>query len=243
MTTYKLIYLARRAAGVARADWPRTWRSHAIFASQFPVLEAKIDWMRYCNRIDDPEVEGLSGVSIDHDGVSVASSPTLDALNGSGFSKEERAQIDEDELRVFDRLTPDFSFFCTEQLLRDGPPLEVGLFRFVPRKPGLSREDFAERWQGEHAKVAGAVADALGNVNRYALNLSIGELPVDFPFDGISECWHVDRDEAVQALCDPAVVTLTDDLAEFCDIDRSVTMLTRISHRWPKNWAWRHVVG
>lgn len=237
MTACKLIYLARRAATVTREDWPRTWRSHAIFASQFPVLEAKIDWMRYCNRIDDPEVAGLPGLSTAHDGVSVASSPTLDALNGGGFSKEERALIDQDELRVFDRLTPDFSFFCTEQLLRDGPPLEIGVFRFLPRKPGMSREAFAERWQGEHAKVAGAVADALGNVNRYAQNLSIDEPPPDFPFDGIGECWHADLDGALKALSDPAVAALTDDLAQFCDMDRSVTMFTRISHRWPKMWG------
>lgn len=237
MTAYKLIYLARRAATVAREDWPRTWRSHAIFASQFPVLEAKIDWMRYCNRIDDPEVEGLPGLSNAHDGVSVASSPTLDALNGGGFSKAERALIDEDELRVFDRLTPDFSFFCTEQLLRDGPPLEIGIFRFVPRKVGMSRDAFAERWRGRHAVVAGAAADMLGNVNRYALSLTIDEPPPLYPFDGISECWHVDLDEAVKALSDPALAPLTDDLAEFCDMDRSVTMLTRISHRWPKVWG------
>jgi hypothetical protein len=43
--SYKLIYLARRAATVSREDWPRTWKSHAIFASQFPVLEAEIRWL------------------------------------------------------------------------------------------------------------------------------------------------------------------------------------------------------
>jgi hypothetical protein len=237
MTTYKLIYLARRAATVAREDWPRTWRSHAIFASQFPVLEAKIDWMRYCNRIDGPEVEGLPGVSTAHDGVSVASSTTLDALNGGGFSKEERALIDQDELRVFDRLTPDFSFFCTEQLLRDGPAVEIGVFRFLPRKAGMSREAFAERWSGEHARIAGAAVGALGTVNRYAQNLSIDHPPRDFPFDAISECWHADLDGAVKALADPRLAPLTDDFAKFCDMDRGVTMLTRISHRWPKNWG------
>ncbi len=55
----KLIYLARRAEGVSREDWPSTWRSHAIFASQFPVLDPDIDWMRYCNRIE-VEVPGIS---------------------------------------------------------------------------------------------------------------------------------------------------------------------------------------
>ena len=76
--TYKLVYLARRAKGVSRVDWPRTWRSHAIFASQFPVLEAEIDWLRYCNRVDEPAIDGqpvrLPQLSSDHDGVAVAAS-------------------------------------------------------------------------------------------------------------------------------------------------------------------------
>ena len=237
MNACKLIYLARRAATVAREDWPRTWRSHAIYASQFPVLEAKIDWMRYCNRIDDPEVEGLAGISTEHDGVSVASSRTFDALNGSGFSKDERARIDEDELRVFDRYTPEFSFFCTENLLIDGPAVEIATFRFLPRKAGLSRESFAQRWNRAHAALARQAIDAAGNVNRFALNLSVAEPPVDFPFDGISECWHADLESAVAALDGPAADAIQQDLAEFCDVGHSVMMLTRITHRWPKVWG------
>ena len=54
--TAKLIYLARRAATVVRDDWPPTWRSHAVFASQFPALEANISWLRYCNRVDQPVI-------------------------------------------------------------------------------------------------------------------------------------------------------------------------------------------
>ncbi len=234
MSACKLIYLARRAATVSRADWPRTWRSHAIFASQFPVLEAKIDWMRYCNRVDDPEVEGLAGVSTAHDGVSIASSPTFDALNGGGFSVAERALIDEDELRVFDRLTPEFSFFCTEQIVREGPAAEIGVYRFLARKPKLSPEAFADRFNGSHAKVARGFADELGT-KRYAHNLTVGEPPRDFPFDGVAECWFATLDDALAALSDTRLAPLTDDIAEFTDVDRNVTMLTRISHRWPKS--------
>ncbi len=44
---YKLVYLARRAKTVGREDWPRTWKSHAVFASQFPSMEASLNWLRY----------------------------------------------------------------------------------------------------------------------------------------------------------------------------------------------------
>ena len=237
--TYKLIYLARRAATVSRADWPRTWRSHAIFASQFPVLEAKIDWMRYCNRIDAAmagEVAiDLPGLSTEHDGVSIAASPTLDALNGGGFSRAERDLIDKDELRVFDMLTPHFSFFCVEEPVLDGKAVEVGLFRFLARKAGTSRAEFEARWLGEHAAIAKAAIAADGTVGRYTHNRSLDDpLPL-FPFDGISECWHASAEDAVAALDGPSMAPLIKDLGEFCDMDRSVAVLTKISHRWPKD--------
>ena len=40
--SYKMHYLARRAKNVAWEDWPRTWKSHAIFASQFPAMDGTI---------------------------------------------------------------------------------------------------------------------------------------------------------------------------------------------------------
>src|SRR6056300_196584 len=99
--SYKLIYLARRAKPVAWEDWPRTWKSHAIFASQFPAMSGTIDWMRYTTRVDDPRVADLR-VSNEHDGVSVAQAPELETFLGEGFTPEQRELIDADELRVFD---------------------------------------------------------------------------------------------------------------------------------------------
>src|SRR6266699_1752179 len=110
---YKMLYLARRADTDAWEDWPRTWKSHAVFASQFPAMDGTIDWMRYTTRVDDPRVAALP-VSTAHDGVSVAEAPLLSTFKGQGFSPEQRALIDEDELRVFDRYTPEFSFWCDE---------------------------------------------------------------------------------------------------------------------------------
>ena len=73
--TYKLVYLAHRAVTVSREEWPRTWKSHAVFASQFAVAGSRIEWMRYCNRIDAPEIDGepveLPMVSQGHDGVAL----------------------------------------------------------------------------------------------------------------------------------------------------------------------------
>jgi EthD domain len=232
--TYKLVYLARRAKTVAREDWPRTWKSHAVFASQFPVLEAGIEWMRYCNRIDAP---GMPGLSAEHDGVSVAGSSTLEALNGAGFSTEDRERIDLDELRVFDMLTPNFTWYCEERLWRDGPPGEAAVFTFLKRKPEISREAFADWLGGANGLAVGEAIAGLPAVTRFANNLPLSEpLPL-FPFDGIAECWFASPEDALAAFRGGELAPLRQDYAAHCDLASSTVMLTGVCHRWPKVWA------
>ena len=232
--TYKLIYLARRAKTVARDDWPRTWKSHAIFASQFPVLEAGIEWMRYCNQIETLDMPGLSA---EHDGVSVAGSEKLEALNGAGFSVEDRQLIDTDELRVFDMLTPNFTWYCEERLLRDGAPGEAAVFTFLKRKPELSRKAFADWLRGANGEAVGKAIASLPSVTRFANNLPLGEpLPL-FPFDGIAECWFASAENALAAFRGQELVPLRQDYAANCDLAASTVMLTGVCHRWPKVWG------
>jgi hypothetical protein len=228
---YKLIYLARRNPAVARADWPETWRSHATFANQFAFVANDISYSCYCNRIDDPKLRGrpidLACLSNDHDGVALGVSSTVETLQGGGFSKEERRLIDQDELRVFDMLTPNFSFYCTETVLKDGKFGEYGIFQFLARKPGLSRDAFDARFAA-YAPTARAAVDALGTVARYAHNRPIHDPPPLFPFDAISDCWFASEEDALHALLVP---DLTAKLAEFCDMSRSITMLTHAFRR------------
>jgi len=230
--SYKMLYLARRAKDVSWEDWPRTWKSHAIFASQFPAMDGTIDWMRYTTRIDDPALGELP-VSTAHDGVSVSEAPVLDTFYGRGFSPEQRALIDQDELRVFDRYTPDFSFYCTEERVVDGPLGEAAVFRFLLRKPDLPREDFDAYLKQEHAARAARNAKDLG-ASRWAINFSIEAPPSDYPFDAIEECWFATAEDAATALRAPAMAELVDDLAAVTVPDGCVTMLTRPTHRWPR---------
>src|ERR1700756_3330507 len=220
---YKMLYLARRAKTVSWEDWPRTWKSHAIFASQFPAMSGTIDWMRYTTRVDDPIVAGLP-VSTAHDGVSVAEAPELDTFYGRGFTPEQRALIDQDELRVFDRYTPEFSFYCTETRLLDGPVGEAAIFRFLRRKADISREAFEAHLKGAYAQGAAAAAGSLG-AQRWALNSTLDAPPPDFPFEAIDECWFATVEDAARALKAPAMRGLTDELAKVCDMERNITML------------------
>ena len=232
--TYKLIYLARRAKTVAREDWPRTWKSHAVFASQFPVLEAGIEWMRYCNRIEVPGMPGLSGP---HDGVAVAGSARLEAIDGSGIAEEDRKLIDADELRVFDMLTPNFTWYCEERLWRDGPPGEAAVFTFLKRKPGLSREAFADWLGGANGLAVNEAISGLPAITRFANNLPLGEpLPL-FPFDGIAESWFASAEDVFAAFGGSELAPLRQDYAVHCDMAASPVMVTQVCHRWPKVWA------
>jgi hypothetical protein len=229
---YKMLYLARRAHNVAWEDWPRTWKSHAVFASQFPAMDGTIHWMRYTTRVDDPRVARLA-VSTVHDGVSVAEAPVLDTFYGKGFSQEQRALIDQDELRVFDRYTPEFSFWAKDCRAVDGPVGEAAIFRFLPRKAGVAREVFDRFLESEYGKLCAEVSGALG-AQRWALNLTVDGPPRDFPFEAIDECWFASVDDAVAAFDRPEIARLPEALAEVCEMDRSITMLTRTTHRWPR---------
>jgi hypothetical protein len=229
---YKLLYLARRAPSVSWEDWPHTWKSHAVFASQFPAMSGTIDWMRYMTRVDDPALGDLP-VSQEHDGVSVAEAPALETFQGKGFSPEQRARIDADERRVFDRYTPQFSFYCAERRAVDGPVGEAAVFRFLRRKAGVSREAFEAALTGSYARLCAETAGELG-VQRWGVNLTLEPPPPDFPFEAIDECWFASVADAARALTSPAMRRLTEELARVSEAARGVTMLTRPTHRWPK---------
>lgn len=237
--TCKLIYLARQAETVSREDWPRTWKSHAVFASQFPALEANIEWLRYCNRIDEPILDGepmdIPELSTEHDGVAIAAAQSLEELTGTAFSEKDRALIDEDELRVFDMLTPNFTYFCREVPIREGRPGEAAIFLFLPREPATPQEAFRQRWNGSHAEHAKEALASMAGVTRYIHNVPVHDpLPL-FPFDGIVEIWFETPEHALRALRGSDMARIRSDLAEFCNMTDSVTMLTTPCHRWPKD--------
>ena len=150
---------------------------------------------------------------------------------GGGISDDDQARIYEDERRVFDMLTPNFTFFATETRLKVGPLGKSAVFQFIPRADGLTREQFTERY-AEHAKRAGETVAAIPGLTRSVLNHPVNDpLPL-FPFDGITESWFETQDDAARALADDAFGAVSDDLAEFSDLGRATLVLTSVCHRW-----------
>jgi len=233
--TYKLVYLARRAKTVTREDWPRTWRSHAVFASQFPTMEANISWLRYCNRIDQPMIDGkpveLPQLSVAHDGVAVAASPSFAGIKGGGFTPEDQAKIDEDEHRVFDMLTPNFTYFATELVVKQGPLGKAALFHFLPRALGMTGQQFAEYYRDRHAGVASRETVHVEGLTRAVLNFPVHEPLRLFPFDGISEFWFESPDDAARAVANGALAGVMNDVQALC-APGNLQLMTAVSHRW-----------
>lgn len=234
---YKLIYLARRNPSCKEEDWARHWRSHAVFCSQFPAVGAPISSLHYLSRQLQPMLNGVPfeppGVA-DFDGVAIVASSSADSFVENHLPADLRAKIDQDELRVFSTLTPNFSFPSEEVLVVGGKPGKAAVIRFLSRRAGDSREEFLARLGAAHADIARRSAEAVGTVTRYVHNRLRKDPPKGYPFDAIVETWFAAAEEAARSLVDDAFAPPARDLATFCDMKRTVTMLTYVSHSWPR---------
>jgi uncharacterized protein (TIGR02118 family) len=226
----KLIYLAKRNPTIKAEDWPRTWRSHAVFASQFGSVGAKYNRVLYCSRVLGAEATGLSTA---YDGVAVISYASREGVHAV-MPPDIRAQIDRDELRVFSTNVPAFWFQADEALVHGGGPTGAAIIRFLARKEGSWPAAFLDRWTKEHGPLAIGIGDRSGLVRRYVHNRLTEPAPPGYPFDGISEQWFDDADAAQRAIADRQFDPILRDLAEFCDLEKSVTVLTYVTHRWPR---------
>ena len=232
---YKLIYLARRNPTVSAEDWPHTWRSHAVFASQFPAIESRFDGLFYCARILEPSLGGAAvdvpGAATDYDGVALASAPSAESLQVK-LDPESRAQVDRDELRVFSTYTPEFTLRCHEDWVWGGAAGKAAVIRFLTRQSASTPEDFHAHWNGDYADRVRDAAEASGSVLRHVHNRPIEAPPPGYAFDGISETWFADPEAAVSSLLDAPLAPLGSELATFCEPAHCVTLLTRVIHRW-----------
>ena len=234
---FKVVYLAKRNPSVKAEDWPRTWRSHAAYAAQFPVIYAEFSSAYYCARVLQPSIKGVliepSEAARDYDGVAIVSSPTVDGVPRE-MPPEVAAKIDEDELRVFSTYVREFSFRCKEVVVHGDVPGKAVVIRLLARKTGLSRGEFLAHLNGRYAESAKSAADASGKVVRYVQNQVIEEPPPGYPFDGVTEIWFANTDDAAGSFADGALAPLAQQLPVFCDLKRSVTLLTSVVMRFPR---------
>jgi uncharacterized protein (TIGR02118 family) len=77
----------------------------------------------------------------------------------------------------------------------------IKLIALLKRKPGLSRQEFADRWLNDHIKLSSKMPGLLG----YRVNIAIDHQPdgdgVEPIYDGTAELWW-DSIEAMEAAFD-----------------------------------------
>jgi uncharacterized protein (TIGR02118 family) len=71
-------------------------------------------------------------------------------------------------------------------------------YSLVRKRPELSREQFLERWTGEHVEIA----KQLPGLRGYVIHLLEGDAP---PYDGIAVTSFDSREDAERAFADPAL--------------------------------------
>jgi hypothetical protein len=232
---YKMIYLAKRNPTVAPEDWPRTWRTHPKFVSQFPIIGAAIDHLNYCARLREPTLDGKAfdppGVSREYDGVAVVASDD-GRLHTNAIPKDIYEQILDDERRVFSMNVEQFSVQCREASVQGERRGPAAVIRFVARKPGTSKEAFAEAFQAQEAAAERAIA--AGKTTRQVRNTVIAEPPPGYEYDAVLETWFDSAEAATRSFADPDLAPLVRDLPAACDPAKAVTMLTEVIYALPR---------
>jgi uncharacterized protein (TIGR02118 family) len=108
------------------------------------------------------------------------------------------------------------------------------VIRFLSRKAGSSREDFLAHLDRVHADIAKRAIGVAGTVTRYVHNRLRKDPPKGYPFDAIVEMWFSSAEDSTQSLVNDGFAPLIKDLATFCDMKQTVTMLTYVTHSWPR---------
>jgi hypothetical protein len=193
-------------------------------------IAGQIEYLFYCARVDQAVGTGVRTSSA-HDGVAIVASHELKNLSADITPPDIRAKIDVDELRVFDMLTPEFSFYCRETPVIAGTHGSAAVIDFLARNPEISHATFMERWK-EHAATERACGVAFGGVMRCVHNELVQDPPSRFAFDGIGETWFATAEDAMRSLVDETMAPVRRDRDEFCDSGHSVRMLTRVCHSW-----------
>ncbi len=234
---WKMIYLAKRNPALAASDFAQAWREHSALGRQCRNVQDKVLGVTQCTRLrDHGEDGGLRGASTGYDGVNLLQLRDLDVATDLWNDPETLAIMRPDEPRVFSTYVRDFTLVCREHVLRDASAGEVALFGFVRRSPGISKLEFDAAW-ADGPPDAWLPAPALNGALRVVHNSVVQTPPEGYDYDGIAEWWFASADAARAAFGGAAAGDLRDQLpaayGALADLERSVFMLTQVSHRRP----------
>jgi hypothetical protein len=195
----KTIYLAARNPNTTPEQFLRNWREHAELSATFPSLHDVYMGIAQCIPILDL---GRPDLSTRYDGVNLL--PVRGVVDALEIYDDPNIQVMlADELRVFANHVADTTLVTVETVFRDGPITDVVLLEFVQRRAGVSQIDFIKFWMGVRTRRLQAAEHFRNTVRRFVNDLVIVEPPQAAAYDGVSELWFDDIDQALAFIDDP----------------------------------------
>lgn len=191
----KWIYLAQRNPRLGRQQFFERWLNHRRIGV-LPEMVAEFAGAAY-SAIREGN-RGLELLSDEYDGIGLFplkglhSIPTVAAIL-------KRDYIKADELRFFGRFSEDFSLFCSEDVVRNGPETDALVVQFLRRHPDVPPGDFIAQWRESATAVLESPAIG-GGLSRYIQNTVVALPPPGFGYDGIAELWFTDTAAMDKAL-------------------------------------------
>ena len=229
--TIKLIYLARRNPALAPEQFAQAWREHSALGARCTNVRERVLGVLQCSRVLDGAP--IRGVSTDHDGVNLLTLRDQAAAAAIWSDPETLAIMRPDEPRVFARYVREVSLVCREQPVRDAPRGQACLIGLLRRPAGQEHESFGRAWRDAkpaHWLGSGPFAACV----RVVANDVIEPPPPAVDFDIVCEWWYADAD-AARAAFGPHELRqlLPRPLGSLTDLDRSVFMVTQVTHQRP----------
>lgn len=227
---WKMIYLARRNPALAPEDFPQAWREHSALGRRCRNVGERVRSVAQCARVLDARL--LPDAAQDYDGVNLMVLRDRASADAIWNDPETLAIMRPDEPRVFSGYVRDFTLVCREETVRDGPRADICVAGFLRCKPGLSRE-----------RLPLALADGLGRAlasgplaaaGRIVCNPVVETPPRGYEFGAVCEWWFDSLEDVERGFGPHALRSqLPAALAKVFDLEASVFMLTRVTHRRP----------
>ncbi len=229
---WKMIYLARRNPALAPEDFPQAWREHSALGAGCTNVRDKVKSVRQCSR-DLQNTVRLAGASADYDGVNLLVLRDRQAADDIWNDEETLRIMRPDEPRVFSTYVRNFTLVAEEAVLRDGEPTDCVVATFLGLGAGHTPADLDRALAA--ASPSHWLADpAFGAAVRLVVNRVDGTPPPGYDYALIVEAWYPDPAGATCAFdATPLPARLPRAVADCIDPARSVTLLTRVTHRRP----------
>jgi uncharacterized protein (TIGR02118 family) len=223
----KQIYIARRADALSEDQWIPRWRQHGHFVRNLPLWD-NFRHYEQCRVLHGDEAgPAAPSVADGYDGVGMVWFRSLEAVE-TALSDPSVHSIFDDEKETFAAPIADTSVFTREVVLKDTGATRFKWVAFLPRKQGLSREEFQEYWEHRHGPLFLGLPEIEAHVTKYVQNHVIEEYTGAFGdrYDGVVEIGVSSVEGLVAPMTPAAREVLQPDEEQFVDLANMLVVVT-----------------